>query len=167
MSQPLSIRTATIADIGLIRQLAEATWPEAYGEIISDEQISYMLNLIYNDEALLDQMKKGHAFYIAEFNGTAVGFASVSEEGSEGCKLNKLYVLPAIQKTGAGKALLEQAINYTRLKKHNRLFLQVNKANKAKDFYTKMGFTIEKEYILDIGNGFVMDDYIMEYFISD
>ena len=166
MSQPLSIRTAAIADINIIRQLAEATWPDAYGEIISEEQINYMLNLIYNDGALTEQMQKGHTFFIANFNGTDIGFASVSEDGSEGCKLNKLYVLPSIQKSGAGKALLEEAINYTRIKKHNRLFLQVNKANKAKDFYIKMGFTIEKEYVLDIGNGFVMDDYIMEYFIS-
>ncbi len=161
MSPSLYIRTANENDITIIRQIAEATWPVAYGAIISQEQIHYMLDMIYNDAALLEQMQKGHQFYIAEHQNQPIGFASVSHEGNEGCKLNKLYILPNIQKTGAGKALLQEAINYTRLKQQTRLFLQVNKENSAKDFYTRMGFIIEQEYKLDIGSGFFMDDYIM------
>lgn len=161
MQSTVSIREATNADIQTIRAIAENTWPEAYGKIISEEQIRYMLDMIYNDVALLEQMQKGHQFYIAEYQNQPIGFASVSQEGNEGCKLNKLYILPNIQKTGAGKALLQKVINYTRSKQQNRLFLQVNKENSAKDFYTRMGFIIEKEYKLDIGNGFFMDDYIM------
>jgi len=165
MNPSLHIRTANENDRAIIRQIAEITWPVAYGEIISQEQIRYMLDMIYSDEALLEQMKKGHQFYIAEYQDQPIGFASVSLEANEGCKLNKLYVLPSIQKTGAGKALLEQTIAYTRSQQKNRLFLQVNKENKAKDFYQKMGFTIEREYKLDIGNGFFMDDYIMEIIV--
>lgn len=161
MAPSLHIRTANDNDRECIRQIAEITWPVAYGEIISQEQIRYMLDMIYSDEALLEQMKKGHQFYIAEYQEQAIGFASVSLEGEEGCKLNKLYILPTIQKTGAGKALLQEVINYTRSKQQTRLFLQVNKENKAKDFYNRMGFVVEKEYKLDIGGGFFMDDYIM------
>ena len=161
MQSTLLIREATTADISTIRTIAENTWPEAYGEIISKEQIRYMLDMIYNDTALLEQMQNGHQFYIADYQNQPIGFASVSLEDDEGCKLNKLYILPNIQKTGAGKALLQEVINYTRSKQQTRLFLQVNKENSAKDFYTRMGFVIEKEYKLDIGNGFFMDDYIM------
>lgn len=161
MQSALVIRTAVPDDIALIREIAEETWPVAYGNIISAEQIRYMLDMIYSDAALLEQIAKGHQFFIAEFNQQPVGFASVSNEGEEGCKLNKLYILPTVQKTGAGKALLEEVVHYTRSQQHTRLFLQVNKKNKAKDFYHKMGFSIEKEYRLDIGKGFIMDDYIM------
>ncbi|HCL05107.1 MAG TPA: N-acetyltransferase [Chitinophagaceae bacterium] len=161
MQPALLIREAIAADIPAIRAIAEFTWPEAYGKIISEQQIRYMLDMIYNDTALLEQMQKGHQFYIAEYQDQPIGFASVSLEGEEGCKLNKLYILPDIQKTGAGKALLQEVFNYTRSKQQTRLFLQVNKENKAKDFYSKMGFVIEKEYKLDIGGGFFMDDYIM------
>lgn len=161
MQSALVIRTAVSDDIALIRDIAEKTWPVAYGNIISAAQIRYMLDMIYSDAALLEQMAKGHQFYIAEYHQKPVGFASVSNEEAEGCKLNKLYILPAIQKTGAGKALLQEVIDYTRAQKQTRLFLQVNKENKAKDFYEKMGFTIERAYKLDIGEGFVMDDYIM------
>ncbi len=166
MNPSLHIRKANENDRAIIRQIAEITWPVAYSDIISQEQIRYMLDMIYADEALLEQMQKGHQFYIAEFEKEPIGFASVSLEGNEGCKLNKLYILPNIQKTGAGKALLQEAITYTRLQQQNRLFLQVNKENKAKDFYSRMGFTIEREYTLDIGNGFIMDDYIMQMTIS-
>lgn len=161
MQSTLLIREATTADIFTIRAIAENTWPEAYGKIISEEQIRYMLDMTYNDTALLEQMQKGHQFYIADHQGQSIGFASVSQEGNEGCKLNKLYILPTIQKTGAGKALLQAVIHYTRSKQETRLFLQVNKENSAKAFYARMGFIIEKEYKLDIGNGFFMDDYIM------
>jgi len=161
MQSTVSIRVASTTDIQTIRAIAENTWPDAYGKIISQEQIRYMLDMIYNDTALLEQMQKGHQFYIADYQNQPIGFASVSQEGKEGCKLNKLYILPNIQKTGAGKALLQEVINYTRSKQQTRLFLQVNKANAAKEFYTRMGFVIEKEYKLDIGNGFFMDDYIM------
>lgn len=161
MQSALVIRTAVSDDIALIRDIAEKTWPVAYGNIISAAQIRYMLDMIYSDAALLEQMAKGHQFYIAEYHQQPVGFASVSNEGEEGCKLNKLYILPSVQKTGAGTALLEEVINYTRSQQHTRLFLQVNKENKAKYFYHKMGFNIEKEYQLDIGKGFIMDDYIM------
>jgi GNAT superfamily N-acetyltransferase len=167
MSAELYIREATIDDRSVIRSLAEQTWPEAYGNIISQEQIRYMLDMIYNNEALLEQMQKGHQFYLAELNAQPIGFASVSEEGTQGCKLNKLYILPTIQKSGAGKALLQEVITYTHKKNHTRLFLQVNKQNPAKDFYTRMGFSIAEEVKLDIGNGFFMDDYIMELKISD
>ena len=161
MNPSVHIRIANENDRAIIRQIAEITWPVAYGEIISEEQIRYMLDLIYSDVALMEQMLKDHQFYIAEYQNTPIGFASVSLEADEGCKLNKLYILPDIQKTGAGKALLQEVIDYTRSKQQTRLFLQVNKENKAKDFYHKMGFTIEREYKLDIGNGFFMDDYIM------
>ena len=147
MTSPLLIRTANENDRASIRQIAENTWPDAYGNIISSAQIKYMLDMIYNDEALLEQMQEGHQFYIAEYNHETIGFASVSVEGNEGCKLNKLYILPNIQKTGAGKALLQAAIDYTKAQQSSYLFLQVNKYNKAKDFYTKMGFTIEREIV--------------------
>ena len=73
----------------------------------------------------------------------------------------KLYVLPTTQKTGAGKALLLQAIEYAKNNGGKQLILQVNKINNAKDFYLNHGFTILEEKVLELEHGFVMDDYIM------
>ena len=162
MSTSLHIRAADVNDIATIREIANITWPVAYGSYISKAQLDYMLDMMYSDNSLLEQMNKGHQFYIAEQHNNPIGFASVSKEEEKSCKLNKLYVLPTEQKTGAGKALLHTAINYATSHAASCLYLQVNKQNNAQHFYSKHGFTVREASILEIGGGYIMDDYIME-----
>ncbi len=159
----LTIRPATLEDRSLIRSISERTWPSTYGHIISKEQIDFMLEWMYSDNSLAEQFKKGHQFFIANFNGEDIGFCSVSkaEEGNQEHKLNKLYILPNIQKSGAGTALLHKAIEIAKVTGSTSLFLQVNKDNNAYEFYLKKGFIKESEFKFDIGNGFYMDDYVM------
>ena len=162
MSTSLHIRAADVNDIATIREIANITWPVAYGSYISKAQLDYMLDMMYSDNSLLEQMNKGHQFYIAEQHNNPIGFASVSKEEEKSCKLNKLYVLPTAQKTGAGKALLQKSIDYAISHAANCLYLQVNKQNNAQHFYNKHGFTVREASILEIGGGYIMDDYIME-----
>jgi GNAT superfamily N-acetyltransferase len=168
----LTIRTATLSDRALIRSISERTWPSTYGHIISQEQIDFMLDWMYSDASLEKQMNTGCEFYIANLNGDDVGFCSVSPEEEENSstekvkgvkshKLNKLYVLPLSQGTGAGKALLNECIEVAKAAGSSSLFLQVNKQNSAYNFYFKHGFIKEAEFKFDIGNGFYMDDYVM------
>ena len=162
MPTSLHIREASKNDIASIRQIATITWPVAYGTYISKEQLDYMLDMMYSGDSLEDQMNKGHQFFMAEHNSEAIGFASVSKEDDNACKLNKLYVLPTAQKTGAGKALLFKTIDFAKSLAANCLYLQVNKQNNAQHFYQKHGFTVREASILEIGGGYIMDDYIME-----
>jgi len=162
----LMLRPASLSDRALIRSISERTWPSTYGHIISQEQISFMLDWMYSDESLATQMNTGCAFYIANLKGADIGFCSVSPddekvEGVTAHKLNKLYVLPSSQGTGAGKALLHQAIEVAKAAGSSSIFLQVNKHNNAYSFYLKQGFIKETEIKFDIGNGFFMDDYLM------
>ena len=159
------ITRAALADRDFIRSVSERTWPSTYGHIISQEQINFMMNWMYSDESLATQMNTGCEFYIASIKKEdgkldAVGFCSVSpEEGAH--KLNKLYVLPTAQGTGAGKALLNKSIEVAKAAGSTSLFLQVNKLNTAYTFYLKKDFIKESEFKFDIGNGFFMDDYVM------
>ena len=155
------IRLATLEDRAFIRSVSERTWPSTYGHIISQEQISFMLDWMYCDESLTAQFAKGHQFYIANLNGVAIGFCSVSAEEETSHKLNKLYVLPSAHGTGSGKALLNKVIEVAKAAGSTSLFLQVNKHNNAYTFYLKNNFIKEKEFKFDIGNGFYMDDYVM------
>lgn len=166
MSTALHIRKASKDDIATIRKIATITWPDAYGTYISKTQLDYMLDMMYSDDSLLNQINKGHQFYIAEHKSEAIGFASVSKEADNACKLNKLYVLPTSQKTGAGKALLLQTIEYATSIAANSMYLQVNKQNNAQQFYSYHGFAIREASILEIGGGYVMDDYIMELVLT-
>ena len=180
MSQ-ISIRPASLQDSAFIRSVSERTWPSTYGHIISQEQIDFMLDWMYSDASLEEQFQKGCQFFIAnimkenhelkngEFenevlkNGVLeeIGFCSVSPENANEHKLNKLYVLPKAQGTGAGKALLNKAIEVAKEAGSTSLFLQVNKLNTAYTFYLKHGFVKERDFKFDIGNGFFMDDYVM------
>jgi GNAT superfamily N-acetyltransferase len=160
------IRLATLENRAFIRSVSDRTWPSTYGHIISQEQIDFMLDWMYSDESLAAQFAKGHQFYIANLNGEAIGFCSVSAEEDQSHKLNKLYVLPSAQGTGSGKALLNKAIEVAKAAGSTSLVLQVNKHNNAYTFYLKNGFIKEKEFKFDIGNGFYMDDYVMRLLIS-
>jgi ribosomal protein S18 acetylase RimI-like enzyme len=111
-------------------------------------------------------MAKGHRFYIAETGEQILGFASVSDEGEHTFKLNKLYILPNIQRSGAGSALLDTCISFAKENRGQRLILQVNRQNPARHFYEKHGFSIREEIDLHVGEGFYMNDYVMEKDIS-
>ena len=156
----IQITRAGLTDRDFIRSVSERTWPSTYGHIISQEQIDFMLEWMYSDDSLATQMNTGCSFYIANMNRSDIGFCSVSEEDGAH-KLNKLYVLPTAQGTGAGIALLNKCIEVAKASGSSSLFLQVNKQNSAYSFYLKHGFIKEAEFKFDIGNGFFMDDYLM------
>ena len=164
MEQEVAIRQADLDDINTIGFLAQQIWPQAYGEILSKEQLAYMLHLIYNPAALKDQMlKQHHSFLVAELDDEPVGFASFSKTGGPGTyKLHKLYIRVDIQGKGLGKALINAVLEEIRQQQAEALFLNVNRQNKAKLFYEKLGFEVIGEEDIDIGSGYYMTDYVME-----
>jgi ribosomal protein S18 acetylase RimI-like enzyme len=160
----MEIKKAGKEDFATIQHLVYAIWPNAYGTIISGEQIDYMLTLFYSDDALMEQMQNGHQFIFAVENDTTLGFASFSAKSNDDpntFRLHKLYVLPQQQTKGVGSFLLDNI--YATMKKYSAdcLELNVNKYNSAKEFYLKKGFAILREEVIDIGEGYVMDDYVM------
>jgi N-acetylglutamate synthase-like GNAT family acetyltransferase len=159
-----SIRFADIGDISSIQEIAGVTWPNTYVGIISSEQIEYMLGWMYSTEKIKASIEDpDQAFLIIELDDKMVGFAGIEHRYSEKpiTRIHKLYVLPETQGTGAGKALFEAVVTQALLNDSEILHLNVNKANKAVSFYEYLGFSIYDTEILDIGNGYVMDDYIM------
>jgi N-acetylglutamate synthase-like GNAT family acetyltransferase len=157
------IKKAGTGDIPLIRELTFRVWPQTYESILSPEQIDYMLEMMYSEASLEKQMTQdGCQFIIVYENGNPVGFASYSEEEAQRWKLNKIYVLQNQQGKGTGKHVINYIIEEIKNQNANSLFLQVNRYNNAKAFYEKLGF-IEIDFInLDIGNGYFMNDYVME-----
>ena len=159
----IQIRKAAIIDITFIQKIAAITWGNTY-TFLPDGQMEYMLELIYSNKSLQEQMEDGHQFYVAIIEENIIGFASVSKQKESNVfKLNKLYVSPKTQKTGAGKALLQSVITYAKENNGTEIQLQVNRNNNAKDFYLKKGFIILYEADFEIGNGFFMNDYVMSF----
>lgn len=157
-----SIRKATTADIPLIRELSFQVWPQTYAGILSPDQVTYMLEMMYSESSLQQQITGGARFIIVYEDDNAVGFASYQEIEPSVFKLHKLYVLPAQQGKGTGRFIIDYITDTIKEQNAAALQLQVNRGNRARYFYEKLGFRIIKEIDLDIGNGYVMDDYIME-----
>ena len=160
----MTIKVATAQDLHVIQKLAQTIWPISYAGIISTEQISYMLKLIYNPQALKIQHEKGHQFVIAFSNDIPIGFASFSQKSENEFstfRLHKLYVLTTHHAKGTGSFLLDYVCKESKYAGGNLLELNVNKSNPATIFYAKKGFNVFKEEILEIENGYVMDDYVM------
>lgn len=164
MSDVLVIRTAEPEDINSIGYLAYQIWPSAYKDILNFEQLHYMLQYFYSPESLRDQMlKQHHIFLLAETEEEEpIGFASFSKIQEGIFKLHKLYVLPGLQNMNVGRSLLECVLEECNAEGGQKLQLNVNRNNKAISFYEKLGFKIISEEDVDIGNGHIQEDYVME-----
>ena len=160
----MNIVVATKEQLAIVKELAYKIWPNAYETILSKAQLNYMLEMIYSIDSLEKQFDNGHIFLLIEDDQNFIGFASyeLNCNNSNKTKLQKLYVLPEIQGKGIGKQVIDYIKEKVVLSNNLALFLNVNKFNKAKDFYQKYGFQIIKEEVIDIGNDYIMDDYVME-----
>jgi ribosomal protein S18 acetylase RimI-like enzyme len=153
----------TTSEMQQLETLANQIWREHYIPIIGQAQVDYMLSKFQSAEAMQRQVdQEGYLYYAIEDEGTMVGYFSVQPRGSV-LFLSKLYVA-AHQR---GRGLARQAMDFIQQLAHDKRLMQieltVNKHNSlAIAAYQKMGFRIVKEAVFDIGEGFVMDDYVMQ-----
>ncbi|MBL0012332.1 MAG: GNAT family N-acetyltransferase [Flavobacterium sp.] len=161
----VNISEASVNDIIAIRNIAYQTWPKVYADIITQAQITYMLDLFYSESALLESIiNKKHEFLLVKEQNVAIGFAGF-EHGflqEKVTRLHKLYLLPAAHGKGLGKLLLKAVAAKSKENFSTIMSLNVNKYNPTIAFYKKMGFEIVGEEKLAIGNDYFMDDYKME-----
>jgi ribosomal protein S18 acetylase RimI-like enzyme len=158
------IRSVTLDDIEVIRAIASESWKIAYSEILSQEQFDFMLGKFYSSEALTASITESNQKFLLCSNGSKpLAFASyeVNYPETGQTKLHKLYVSPDGQGLGIGKKLVERIKEIALNHNTSSLLLNVNKYNKALQFYQKIGFKILKPEVIDIGDGYVMDDYVM------
>jgi ribosomal protein S18 acetylase RimI-like enzyme len=158
----LRIVDADLSSIPLIRDLTFRIWPQTYRGILSDAQIEYMLDMMYSESSLEKQIISGAQFIFVYDADVPVGFASYQEIEPAVYKLHKIYILPGQQGKGTGKFVIGNIIDRIKNKGAKSLQLQVNKNNKAKSFYERLGFSEVDRIKLDIGNGYFMDDFIMQ-----
>lgn len=155
---------ATSEDAAAIIAVAEKSWDATYRSILSAEQYDYMLGKFYALPAIRETMAAGGQVFLLYRPETEVlGFVSYQLDYPEAayCKIHKLYVLPETHGTGAGRNLVNAVEKIARHHSCSHLTLNVNKYNKALGFYKKMGFEVAFPEVIDIGRGFVMDDFVL------
>ena len=157
------IRELNSDELFIIEDLAKVIWPVSFKEMISEQQIDYMLNWMYKPQKLKENHTNGHHFLIYTEGDEALGFVSYEiKEKKSTIRIHKLYVHHESQKKGIGKRLLEHVKKIGLNEKMTYLDLFVNRTNPAVGFYKLKGFYIDQEIDLDIGNGYFMNDYLMK-----
>lgn len=165
----VEIRKAGADDVKTIHDLAQIAFRHTYRDILSPEQMEYMMDWMYAHENIMKQFEDGHVYYILSCSGLPCGYVSVQREGLdpqgvEVYHLQKIYVLPSCQGKGLGRILFNHALEHVRTESHGtkaRVELNVNRSNKAVSFYRHLGMTVLRQGDFHIGNDFYMNDYIM------
>lgn len=143
--------------------MAETIWQAHYPPIIGYAQTAYMLQRNYSIGSLKEQNAAGQIFYwICDETDAEVGFIGISHSDGERIFIHKFYILPDYQGKGAGKsAFLSVIALYPDVRS---IQLQVNRHNyKSINFYFGIGFKIIQVADFDIGDGWQMNDFIMEW----
>lgn len=161
----MNLTKATIDDIPVIQDIAEKSWRAHYPGIISHEQIDYMLDMMYSEEELQAHFQNPNYHYYLLGNEDAflgiMGFETHYEASTS--KLHRIYLLKEAKGKGLGKIALDFLKAEIQKQGNERLILNVNKENPSYHFYLSQHFKVYDEVVLEIGNGYVMDDYLMEW----
>lgn len=160
----IEVIKAGLEDYELILGLAKKVWPQTYKKILSEEQVEYMFAMMYSRESYTEQIAiNGHHYLIVKEGNDYLGFASYElNYHFESAKIHKIYILPQTQGKGVGRILLSKIEEIAKRNGNTILSLNVNRYNPAVHFYEKTGFTKAGQEDINIGNGYLMEDYIME-----
>ncbi len=159
------LKPMTEGDFHTVANLAATIWRSHYSKIVSMAQIDYMLDERYAHDNLSKYLESGKQWFeILWLGKKPVGYCSYSLTSNPGeVKLEQLYLLEECRGKGLGSLMLCHVEAEAQKKNAGLLMLQVNKRNENSiAIYRKVGFQIREEAIFDIGNGYFMDDYVME-----
>lgn len=148
--------------------LAANIWKECFAELLQTEQIDYMLDKFQSERAVTDQIKNQdyEYYFIVGESGNIVGYTAIKPE-PDYLFMSKLYLINIERGKGYAKGALDFIINRARALSKSIIRLTVNKQNqRAINAYKKAGFTVYGTQCADIGGGWIMDDYLMEYVIN-
>ena len=153
----------TAEDIAELAKLADTVWHEYFPCILSDEQIDYMVEKFQSVPALTDQLNnQGYRYFFLQLGDTKIGYTGIKAEDGK-LFLSKIYILKPYRGHGYASQALRFLEEICHKEKLSSIWLTVNKHNDPTiAVYKKKGFQTIRTQVADIGNGFVMDDYIME-----
>lgn len=162
----LEIKCVDTSAVPEVAALAKIIWNEYFTLIIGKTQVDYMLEKFQSEQAMAQQLKEGMKYIAAYLDGELVGYSCYKLE-QYALFLSKLYVRSDIRGQGVGKAMFMYELDIAKKEDKEKIYLTVNKRNTDTiALYNHLGFANAKSIVTDIGGGFVMDDYVMEYYIK-
>ena len=149
-------------DLDQIETMAEVIWHEHYTPIIGKEQVVYMLDKFQSTDSMKVQIENGYTYIMITKNEDPIGYLAY-EKRQNALFLSKIYLLKNERGKGFGRLAMNHIFESAKGKGCSSVQLTVNRFNQNSiSAYQRIGFEKRGEVVQDIGNGFVMDDYIME-----
>lgn len=154
----------TDEEIQKLVKLASEIWNEYWTVILSQAQIDYMVDKFQSYDAIKNQIENDKYIYnIFQDSDNVIGYFGVSLK-DDYLFLSKLYIKKDFRGLGCGKLAFNKIKQIAQQYNKKIIRLTVNKHNiNTIKAYEKWGFNTVDDVVSDIGNGFVMDDYIMQY----
>ncbi|MDO5398541.1 MAG: GNAT family N-acetyltransferase [bacterium] len=145
-----------------LAELASEIWHEHFTSIIGEAQVEYMLEHFQSSAAMQEQVRNdGYSYYCVCDGGEVCGYCAICPH-EDYMYLSKFYMRADFRRKGIGRKMMDFIAGETKKAGLPKIRLNVNKYNFAIDVYKRLGFSITADEVNDIGNGFVMDDYVME-----
>lgn len=160
--EDLEIRKATSSDLFVIEELAQTIWREHYTPIIGSNQVEYMLANFQSVAVMQEQIYNGYNYYLMIYRGEPVGYLATRKD-ADALFLSKIYVLKDYRGKGIAGTAMDFVVSDTKKARLGLIRLTVNKNNTGSiHAYEKMGFQNMGSVVTEIGEGYVMDDFVME-----
>jgi GNAT superfamily N-acetyltransferase len=151
------------AEIATVAALAAEIWSEYYVPLIGQAQVDYMVAKFQSVEAMQEQIRSGYEYFLMQHGNEPVGYLAVQvQPAQDSLFISKLYLHHNARGSGTGRVAMAFIEQLARQQGVGRLWLTVNKGNSATRAYERLGFRVAEAIVMDIGNGFVMDDFRME-----
>lgn len=166
---PLTIKAASLADASILATLGATTFYDTFRPYNSEEDMQTYIAKAYDEQTIHQNLQNPNIHYVLVYeNKQAIGYLKLllkvgHEKLSGQCiELEKIYVLQSHLGSGAGKVLMDYAINFCKGHQYDHLFLGVWEENKrAVRFYEKNGFVVFATRSFTLGST-VCDDFIMK-----
>lgn len=157
------LKLCSADDIDRILDLANRIWKPAFRDMLPADRLDYLFDYMYNRERILKQLTSAdHRFYLLCLGAVDAGYAQLIFF-DDYVKLEKLYIDQKEQGKKLGYFCLTELLRIAKDAGFHEMRLQVNRGNaKAIAFYLKFGFYILESQDFEVGNGHVMDDYVMK-----
>ena len=150
-------------DIAAVASLAREIWYEFYVPLIGRAQVDYMVSKFQSAAAMAAQIRDGYEYFLVQRDRANIGYCALLENPAERAVfISKFYLHRDARGSGTGRACMEFIEQLARRRGLVLLWLTVNKGNPSVNAYKRLGFQIAADLVMDIGGGFVMDDYRME-----
>ena len=169
MSQPVEfVPVTTPQQIDVVAGLAHEIWYEYYVPLIGRAQVDYMVSKFQSSAAIGQQLRQAYEYFLIKSGMTQpdahpIGYCALQPQPADGSLfVSKLYLLRDARGGGTGRVCMEFIEQLARRRGLKLLWLTVNKGNPAVKAYERLGFRIAANLVMDIGGGFVMDDFRME-----